>query len=131
MVPFDKLNLELNVESRKLELSSATTVAVRTYLPIDQKHDFINWIKRISYLPEIKIYSPILSEMAFGIAIVRWYTDIVFTGKQFDDPGHTYDLLETNHIIDKVIELIPQDEYQFLEALVQSELKEDFINGND
>lgn len=131
MISFDKLNLELNIESRALEINGATVPAVRTYLPIDQKHDFINWIKQVSYLSEIKKYSPILSEMAFGIAIVRWYTDIIFTEEQLDNPGHTYDLLETNSIIDAVIKLIPQDEYKFLVELVQNELKEDFPNGKD
>jgi hypothetical protein len=52
--------------------------------------------------------------MYLALEIVFTYTNLSFTEKQKEDIAKLYDLLEENKIFDKVIELIPEEEYDTL-----------------
>jgi hypothetical protein len=52
--------------------------------------------------------------MYLALEIVFTYTNISFTEKQKEDIAKLFDLLDENKFFDKVIELIPEEEYSTL-----------------
>ena len=63
-------------------------------------------------------FSPVRVEVYFSIAVCKWYAGITFTDKQMTEVSKTYDLLEENGVIDKIISVIPENEINFMNELV-------------
>ena len=59
-------------------------------------------------------YNPLLLDAYFYLNIVFMYTNISFTDKQRENLFKLYDVLESNGIISKTIEQIPEDEFDYL-----------------
>ena len=67
--------------------------------------------------------SPLREALYTGLYIVKYYTNINFTQTMLDDAGKTYDLLEMNHILQDVIDAIPDDEYNFIVSIIHKTVK--------
>lgn len=92
---------ELDFEDKKIE--------VKQYLPIEDKLDLIDITLQKS--KERDIYNPTKINMFFHLHLVYLYTNITFTDKQREDEYKLFDSLNCNGLIDKIVELIPEDEY--------------------
>lgn len=113
-----KLKTKEDVKTFKIEDKE---IEVLQYLPMNDKIDLID----ITLLKskEDKIYNPIKVDMFFHLHLVYLYTNIIFTDKQREDEYKLYDILSSNDIISKILENIPEIEYETLFELMQERIE--------
>lgn len=113
-------NLKLKVEDsvKKIE---GTEIEVLQYLPIEDKYDLIKIALQKSRIEGLN--SPIILDMYFHLFIVYMYTNISFTDKQKENEYKIYDSLKSNGILDKVLEAVPENEYNDLITFLAEELE--------
>ena len=111
-VTFTKLGLKKK-ENVKEFTYNEQVVEVKQYLPINDKLVMISNIINAAQ-DSMQYANPVKVEIFTNLEILYNYTNISFTEKQKEDPAKLYDLLEQNGIIEKVVELIPETEYDFL-----------------
>lgn len=114
---FANMKLKLNTETKGLKVSEGMdAIKVLQYLPIKDKYDLAMVTLQNAW--DGTIYNPIKLDYFFHLYLVYMYTDISFTEKQKDEPERIYDALMSNGVIDSVIELIPDSEYNYLYSMV-------------
>ncbi len=113
-----KLKLQENIKTFMIEDKE---IEVKQYLSINDKIDLIDITMQKS--KEDKIYNPVKLDMYFHLHLVYLYTNITFTEKQREDEYKLYDILNTNDIINKVIENIPEIEYESLFDLMEDKIE--------
>lgn len=113
-------NLKLKVEDsvKKIE---GTEIEVLQYLPIEDKYDLIKIALQKSRIEGLN--SPIILDMYFHLFIVYMYTNISFTDKQKENEYKIYDSLKSNGILDKILEAVPENEYNDLITFLAEELE--------
>ena len=107
-VSFTNFKLKVNENVEKFTIGDVE-VEVLQYLPIADKYDLI--MIALQNSEEDGIYNPLKLDMYLNLYLVFMYTNINFTDKQKEDLNKLYDILESNGIIDQVINLIPENEY--------------------
>lgn len=114
-VPFSKLKAEKNQEIKTVVINDQT-IEVKQYLPSNDKLGLIsNVINMAANVQEgMNFANPVLIEICGTLEIIYAYTNISFTEKQKEDPTKLYDLLDNSGIIDAVMNLIPEAEYNFI-----------------
>lgn len=129
-ITFSKLGLKAvsDIESGSVEINGIE-VPVKGYLTQQEKADLVAFVLE-NAIDDRGCFSPIRVETYWGIALVKWYGGISFTDKQIFDAGKTYDLLETNGVIDNICDAIPSDEYGFLRDML-NETKDDIARYNN
>ena len=102
---YAKMKLKMNTETTTIMIGEQE-VHVLKYLPIEDKLSLI----MISLQSAVYdgVINEILLEKAFNLNLVYYYTDIVFTDKQRENEFKLYDELESNGIINQIIEYIPE-----------------------
>ena len=105
------MKLKVKTQPKKIDFEG-NEIEVLQYLPIDNKYDLVMITLQKSL--EDGIYNPIKKDMYFHLYLVYMYTDISFTDKQKEDETKLYDVLDSNGLITKVIENIPEEEYNKL-----------------
>ena len=110
MVDFKDLNLERKLSNKTVDINGYE-IHVLQYLPIDEKDDLIEITLNKSL--DNGVYNPVLLDKYFNLNILYCYTDIDFGLAKIDE-SELYDILETNGIIDKVLEQMNKDEYDYL-----------------
>ena len=111
-IPFTKLQLKKKNEFKEFTYNEQV-ITVKQYLPIQDKLALISRVIN-SAADEYNFTNPVKLDMYLALEIVFTYTNLSFTEKQKEDIAKLYDLLEENKIFDKVIELIPEEEYDTL-----------------
>ena len=112
-------NLKLKVDQRVETFDfGGQSIEVKQYLPIEDKYDLI--MIALQKAEEDGIYNPVKIQLYFELYVVYMYSNISFTDKQKEEPSKIYDALMSNGIIDQVIELIPDSEYQYLYTMIES-----------
>ena len=96
-------------------------IEVKQYLSLNDKIDLIDITLQKSI--EGKIYNPIKINAYFHLHLVYLYTNIEFTKKQREDEIKLFDILESNGIIDLVIENIPVEEYEQLAEQIEEKME--------
>lgn len=117
-----KLNLNKETTVGILSLDEENSIEVLKYLPLREKVDLVN-ISIQESLIEPGVVSRLKFDALLHLYMVFSYTNISFTKKQKDEPFETYDLLEKNGLIDKIVELIPEQEYEDLIEKAYSEME--------
>ena len=110
-VSYANLKLKTNVAEKEIEYGEYK-IKVNQYLPIADKYDVIMITLQKAF--EDSIYSPIKLDMFFHLHLVYAYTNISFTDKQREDENKLYDTLYSTGLLDKIIEQIPEEEYNIL-----------------
>lgn len=125
-ITFDSLGLSMgDTGINKIKINNETTeLEVRTYLPIDKKADLIKFIVDGALDDNTGCFSPLRVEVYFAIAICKWYANIDFSFDNLMNISKVYDILESNSIIDSIINAIPSDEMDFLSELVQDTIND-------
>ena len=124
-IPFTKLQLKKKNEVKEFTYNDQV-ITVKQYLPIQDKLALIGQVIN-SAADEYNFANPVKLDMYLALEIIYNYTNLSFTEKQKEDIVKLYDLLEENEIFDKVIELIPEEEYTTLwEGVV--EISENIYN---
>lgn len=88
-------------------------IEVKQYLPVNDKLDLIARVINGAH-DKNNFPNPIKIEVIGTIEIIMAYTNISFTEKQKEDIPKLYDLLEENKIIEQIMSMIPEEEYNFI-----------------
>lgn len=112
-VAFSKLGLKEKKETISITINNVQ-IEVKQYLPINEKVDLITRIISNTHNPDVNYYNPILLEVISDVEIVMAYTNLSFTEKQKEDISKLFDILDSNDIINQIIDAIPVEEYSFL-----------------
>ena len=110
---FSKLGLKLQDEIKTLEWGEQV-IEIKQYLPLDEKTTIISKVVNECWDGEAKFYNPCKYDVLVDFEIIKAYTNIAFTEKQEKDFNKTYDLLSSNGLIEKIWDLIPQEETFFI-----------------
>ena len=116
MVSYASMKLKVNSAVKEVELDSGIKIEVLNYLPIDEKYNLIEITLQKAY--EDGIYNPLKLDMYFSLNLVYLYSNISFTDKQREDENKLYDVLQSNGVLDKIIDAIDDEEYNYLYTLL-------------
>lgn len=116
-VSFAKLNLKVNEEVKHFTYEG-NKIEIKQYLPQAEKANFVRYVFENSIDEKTNTFSPIRIETYFGIALVKWYSNISFTEKQLEDIVKTYDKLESSNLLHLIQAEIPEHEYDYIESMV-------------
>ncbi len=112
---YASLKLKVNTDITSFTFDD-TQIEVLKYLPIEDKYDLV--MITLQKAKEDGIYNPIKLEMFFHLHLVYMYTNLSFTEKQKENESKIYDSLKSNGFFDKFLEVIDEDEYNFLFDMV-------------
>ena len=107
-VSFTKLGLKKNEEVGILHINEPD-IEVKQYLPINEKLELISSVIN-SAADENNFSNPVKENVFLTLEILYHYTNINFTDKQKEDPVKLYDLVVSSGLVNKVIDLIPEEE---------------------
>ena len=121
---YASMKLKVQTQPKEIEFQG-NKIEVLQYLPIEDKYDLVMITLQKCY--EDGIYNPIKKDMYFHLFLVYMYTDITFTDKQKEDEEKLYNTLESNGLITKVIENIPEEEYnklfEYMDELIEEKMR--------
>ena len=107
-ISINKLKLNKDYKKINIKWNEETDIEVKQYLPVNEKLELISHIVNMAHDEHYKL---------------KYYTNINFTEKQLADADKTYDLLNYNEVIDKVVAGIPKKEYQELMNGIEQTIK--------
>ena len=114
------LKLKVNSEIKTIDVGE-NKIEVLQYLPVDDKYTLLN--VTLQKAKEGAIYNPLKKDMFFHLNIIYMYTNLTFTEKQREDESKIYDTLVSNGILDKVLEVIPETEFNTLYSYLNEQEK--------
>ena len=117
-ITYSSLKLKTDISVKKIE---NTDIEVLQYLPIEDKYDLIKIALQKSKIEGL--HNPLILDMYFHLFIVYMYTNISFTDKQKENEYKVYDTLKSNGLLDKILEAIPENEYNDLITFLAEELE--------
>lgn len=121
-------DLGLAVVSDKLDVyvndteGNKHTIAVKTYLPIEEKAKLVQYVVDCALDESTGCFSPIRLNVYFALGIMNYYTDVEIDTSV--EPQKTYDLLESNGVVDRVLAILPDDERSFIAKLVDDTVED-------
>ena len=107
-VSLTKLGLKVNQDIKNIEFNEQI-IEVKQYLPINEKLELISSVINSS-ADENNFSNPIKENVFLTLEILYHYTNINFTDKQKEDPVKLYDLVVSSGLVNKVTDLIPEEE---------------------
>ena len=110
-VSFGTLKLKKQENTTTIKIADKD-IEVLNYLPIEDKYDLIQATLQQSV--EGIGFNEILIEMNFYLNVVFLYSNISFTETQKEDRYKLYDILESNGIINEIVNAIPVQEFKSL-----------------
>lgn len=120
---FTKLGLKLQDEVKTLEYGEQV-IEVKQYLSLDEKTALISRVINECWDEKAKFYNPCKYVVLINFEMIKTYTNIAFTEKQEKENfSKTYDLLDANGLMNNILELIPKEEYDFIERGVIDAIK--------
>ena len=107
-VSLTKLGLKVNQNVKNIEFNKQI-IEVKQYLPINEKLELISSVIN-SAADENNFSNPVKENVFLTLEILYHYTNINFTDKQKEDPVKLYDLVVSSGLVNKVTDLIPEEE---------------------
>jgi len=108
-VPFSKLGLKKAKEDIKTIEFNGIEIAVKQYLPIDDKLGFVaNVISNAA--DGNRFYNPIKLEAFITLEVLFRYTNLSFTETQQKDLSKLFDIVVSNGLAKVIMDAIPKDE---------------------
>lgn len=124
MVEFKDLDLALPQEElRQITIANGKTLQVKSHLSLKEKTDFLNFVTNVAIDNNTGVFDPLRVEVAFGVAICMWYGNIRFSDDDIKGMDNLYDILDSNGIIDDIIQVMEAEEYDFMYTLVEETTK--------
>ena len=108
-VAFTKLTPIKELENKVITIGDQE-ITVMQYLPVNDKLALVERVLNLT-IDDTNYLNPVRLEIFTNIEIIKTYTNISITEKMMENPAKIYDLLLLNGILDKVIEVIPEEEY--------------------
>ena len=109
-VSFASMKLKVD-DTIKVVNINGKDIEVKQYLPIEDKNNLCEVALHAAAAGTV--FNPLLAEAYFNTFVVIEYTNIKFTDTQNAYILKLYDILDSNDIINQVIETIPEREYHF------------------
>lgn len=119
MVKYSKLGLKTTIPEAKTITVNDVEVSVKQYLPMNEKDELCTWILDNSIDNVNGTFSPFRVDICTYIGLIKWYGDISFTEKQLDDMPKIYDTFITSDVARRIIEQIPEQEFDDVIDLVE------------
>ena len=107
-VSLTKLGLKINQNVKNIEFNEQI-IEVKQYLPINEKLELISSVIN-SAADENNFSNPVKENVFLTLEILYHYTNINFTDKQKEDPVKLYDLVVSSGLVNKITDLIPEEE---------------------
>ena len=107
-VSLTKLGLKVNQDVKNIEFNEQN-IEVKQYLPINEKLELISSVINSS-ADENNFSNPVKENVFLTLEILYHYTNINFTDKQKEDPVKLYDLVVSSGLVNKITDLIPEEE---------------------
>ncbi len=120
-ITYAGMKLKINEDVKTIDING-NSIEVLQYLPVDDKYSLINIT--LQKAKEGAIYNPLKKDMFFHLHLIYMYTNISFTDKQREDESKLYDTLVSNGVLDKVIEVIPENEFNLLYSYLNDQEQE-------
>ena len=108
-IGFTKLGLKPNNKIVNIEFNEQI-IEVKQYLPVEEKLELITNVLELSH-DSNNFSNPIKVQVYTALEMIDKYTNITFTEKQKENPTKLYDLLNGNGLLEKIIDAVPQIEY--------------------
>ena len=121
---FSDLGLKLNEKTRSFKHDDKE-IKVKQYLPIEKKITLVQIALQQSL--EDGVYNEGLLAAYFHTYVVMFYTDLEFTDEEKYDVLNLYDLLWSEKIISSVMSLIPQEEIQELDEMLNMQQRNNTV----
>lgn len=122
-ISYSSLKLKTNTEVKTFNFNGHE-IEVLKYLPIEDKYDLL--MITLQKAEEDGIYNPLRLELYFHMNLIYMYTNLTFTAKQKENESKLYDTLKSQGFITMFLNILPQEEYEFLFDLI-SEMVETFM----
>lgn len=116
---FKDMNLSLANETTTIKVAGDIELAVRNYLPIDEKAQLIQFVVNGAVDDATGTFSPLRVEVFFSLGLCRWYGGISFEDVKPEEISSVYDALDQSGTIDAIARAIPEDEFAFMNDLVR------------
>ena len=116
-IPFTKLgvNIKSFTENKNI-IWNDQQIEIKQYLPIQGKLALVSKVVNLSLMEDTNFANPIKIKVYSALEIVFAYTNIGFTDKQKEDIPKLYDSLYASGLINKIIDEIPAEEYNYIIA---------------
>lgn len=111
MANFSDFNLKTTDEVKEI-VFEGETIKVKQNVPTTQKLDIIELA--IQNSAENGYYNPVKMDIFFSMYLVYTYSDLEFTDEQKENIYDLFDVLNCSGILDKIIENIPPEDYQYM-----------------
>ena len=111
-IGFTKLGLKPNNKIVNIEFNEQI-IEVKQYLPVEEKLELITNVLELSH-DSNNFSNPIKVQVYTALEMIDKYTNISFTEKQKENPTKLYDLLNSNGLLEKIIDAVPQIGYDEL-----------------
>lgn len=121
-VPYSKLQTKLIIPTEEITFKDSV-IEVKTYLPIQEKLALMERVIEYSHEPESNYSNPVKTEIYLNLEVLFTYTNIAFTDKQREDVPKLYDEVVHSGLLDAVLGVIPQSEYEGIAAAIKKAVK--------
>ena len=121
-IDFDSLVVDKPQEIKTIKINDID-VEVKQYLPIEEKKNFVMKILQQALDSPVHYVDPIQIDIIMTLETLNFYTNIEFNEENAKDIFELYDIVEQQGIIDKVVGVIPEFEYSFLQESVKESLE--------
>ena len=121
--PYTKLNAKVNQEVKEIAVEGVETpIEVRQYLPVDEKLGLIGRVIELAHDTN-NFSNPLKVEVYLTLEVIQAYTNIAFTEKQKENVTKLYDSLASSGWINKIYEVIPEEEMTTLVSALEDTIK--------
>lgn len=117
-INFSDLGLSIKDETKVLKIGDKE-IKVLQYLPTERKNTLIQLVLQQSL--ENGVYNELAITAHFYTYVIFFYTNLEFTDEQKQDVFGTFDILDSNNVISEVLQLIPEEEWNELQSLIQTQ----------
>ena len=111
-ITFNKLNIKQQDTIKTIKYNDCT-IEVLQSLPTRDINDFIYAVLAKSEQDD-GTYNEVLLNAYFHLYLIYLYTNITFTQKQKEDELKLYDLINNSGLLDAVLSVFPEEEYNDL-----------------
>lgn len=125
---FSKLGLKFNNEITNIMVNGAI-VEVKSYLPVNSKLELISNVINAT-ADDNGFYNEGKLKVYFVLEVIYAYTNLSFTDKQKEDPCKLYDLFTTNEVWQKLWDVIPASEKEFLTTCLYKSIESIYAYKN-
>lgn len=124
-ISYAKLGLKTNCSTKALEWKNNEenfSIEVKQYLPIEEKLDVISKIINES-VDDNDYFNPARLEIFTTLEIIYAYTNLSITDKAKENPFKLYDNLVSSGLFDKILEVLPTEEFDMIDVTARSVIK--------